>query len=201
MKYKTDDLETISLVRENNSDAKDVLYEKYSYIIDIIIKKYKRSAYLLQIDLNDLYQEAMLGFTDAINTYKDDKEAGLATFITICVERKIQNTIKKANTKKNKVILESLSLEQPIDNKEINLGDVIPDNKNNPLTSITDDESYKELVESIEKTLSKNELEVYKLMINNLNYQEIAIILEKEPKQIDNAIQRIRLKIKKMLDK
>ncbi|NLA32790.1 MAG: hypothetical protein GX864_02485 [Mollicutes bacterium] len=69
MKYEIDDQETIMLIRENNVEAKDIIFEKYKYIIDILINKYKRSAYVLKIDQNDLYQEAMLGFADAINTY------------------------------------------------------------------------------------------------------------------------------------
>ena len=200
MEYKIDDHETISLVRENNPDAKDKLFDKYKYIIDILIKKYKRSAYLLQIDNNDLYQEAMLGFADAINTYKDDKDAGLARFITVCVERKLQNAIKKGNTLKNKMMIDSLSLEKPLDNISSTLMDIISDqNKNNPLVNLTNQESYDELMKLIEENLSNQEYEVFSLMISGLNYQEIAPLLNKKPKQIDNSIQRIRSKIKKLL--
>lgn len=201
MEYKIDDYETISLVRENNPDAKDKLFEKYKYIIDILMIKYKRSAYLLQIDNNDLYQEAMLGFADAINTYQDDKEAGIARFITVCVERKLQNAIKKGSTLKNKARLESLSFEHPLNNVSSTLMDIISDdNKNNPLINLTDQESYEELVKLIKDNLSTQEYEVYNLMVNGLNYQEIAILLDKKPKQIDNSIQRIRGKIKKIIN-
>lgn len=201
MEYKIDDQEAIFLVKENNPDAKDVLYEKYKYIIDIHLKKYQRMAYLFQIDMNDLYQEAMIGFTDAINNYKDDKDAGLPRFITLCVDRKLQNVMRKASTQKNRAVLETLSLDQNINENAISLIDAISDNENNPLEKLTKQENYNELVSNINKLLSNNEYEVYTLMINGLNYQDIALLLNKSPKQIDNAIQRIRLKIKKMLAK
>ncbi len=201
MKYEINDQEAIFLVRDNNPDAKDKLYEKYKYIIDIHLKKYQRMAYLLKIDSNDLYQEAMLGFTDAINNYQDDKDASLPTFITLCVNRKLQNVIRKANSQKNRITLETISLDQSINPKSNPLIDAIGDNKENPLEKLTNQEEYNELVKNIENILSANEYEVYTLMITGLNYQDIAIILNKSPKQIDNTIQRIRLKIKKMLAK
>jgi RNA polymerase sporulation-specific sigma factor len=200
MKYEIDDQETIMLIRENNVEAKDIIFEKYKYIIDILINKYKRSAYVLKIDQNDLYQEAMLGFADAINTYKDDKEAKLATFITLCVERKIQNAIKKANTKKNKMFVSSISLEQQADDAFNPLIDLISDGEDSdPLVKLTNKEDYQELVNKIKEILSDSEYEVYSLMINGINYIDIANLLGKTPKQIDNAIQRIRLKIKKII--
>ncbi len=200
MNYEIDDQETIMLVRENNVAAKDLLFEKYKYIIDILINKYKRIAYVLKIDLNDLYQEGMLGFADAINTYKDDKEAKLATFITLCVERKMQNAIKKANTQKNKMFVESISLEQQFYETSNPLIDLISDGEDSdPLIKLTNKEDYQELVNKIKDILSESEYEVYSLMINGINYIDIANLLGKNPKQIDNAIQRIRLKIRKII--
>lgn len=201
MEYKIDDQEALSMVRENDNDAKDALYKKYSYIIDIVIKKYTRMAYLLKVDYKDLYQEGMLGFTDAINGYQDDKETGLPRFITVCVERKLQNAIKKASTQKNKMMSESLSLEYTYNDVSAPLIDIISDNdKNNPLVNLTNQESHDELVKKIKGILSNQEYEVYSLLVNGINYIDIATLLEKNPKQIDNSIQRIRGKIKKMLD-
>lgn len=202
MDYNIDDQEAIMLVRENSNEAKDILLKKYSYIIDILIAKYKRIAYLLKIDQNDLFQEAMLGFTDAINKYEDDKQAGLARFITVCVERKIQNHLKKSNTLKNRMMVESLSLEQTFDNNSNPLIDMIKDKEaTNPLVELTNEENLNELIEKINIVLSDFEIEVYTLMINGVNYRDIAILLDKDPKQIDNTIQRIRQKIKKILAK
>lgn len=202
MEYKINDQEAVFLVKENNSDAQEILLLKYKYIIDILIKKYIRMAYLLKIDQNDLYQEATLGLIDAIHSYQDNKEAGLPRFITICVERKLQNTIKKASTQKNKILNESLSLEQSYNDLATPLMEIISDNnKNNPLVNLTEKEEYEELVAKIGEILSKQEYEVYSLLVSGINYIDIATLLDKKPKQVDNTIQRMRSKIKKMLDK
>lgn len=71
--------------------------------------------------------------------------------------------------------------------------------KNDPLNNITNDENYKELLNNIKLSLSSQEYEVFKLMLNGKNYQDISKILDKNPKQIDNTIQRIKSKIKKIL--
>ena len=73
------------------------------------------------------------------------------------------------------------------------------DNKNNPLYNLEDDENYDNLVQKITKELSESEKEVFYLMLKSYNYQEIAQILNKTPKQIDNTIQRIKTKAKKKI--
>ena len=201
MDYKEySDSELCSMICENNEDAKDILFKKYKYIIDIIIKKYSLSAVKVGIEYNDLYQEALVGFTDALNSYDENKDASIATFITLCVERKLQNTILKAKTIKNKMFIQALSLDYQEDS-ESPLSERISDNsKNDPLNNMTNDESYMELIEKIKKELSNNEYEVFTLMASGLNYIEIAEQLDKNPKQIDNAIQRIKSKIKKIIN-
>ena len=110
------DKELTMIVCENNEYAKDILFQKYKYIIDIIISKYKKTIYALAIDIEEAKQEAMLGFTDALIKYNDNKETSLATFISLVVERKIQNVVRKAETIKNKIHNESYSLEYEYDN-------------------------------------------------------------------------------------
>ena len=63
------------------------------------------------IDISEVKQEAMLAFTDALIKYSSDKSTSLPTFISLVVERKIQNCIRKAETTKNKVNTEAYSLE------------------------------------------------------------------------------------------
>lgn len=195
------DSELFSLICEDNEDAKDILFQKYKYIIDIVIKKYAFTAMKYGIDYKDLYQEALVGFADAIHSYKDDKNAKMATFITLCVDRRLQNAIRKAGRIKNKILLDSLSLDHVYEQYEIPLKDIISDNStHDPLVNIMKDEAFDELLEIIEKSLSVNEYEVYKLLINGLNYNEIAKVLNKNLKQIDNAIQRIKNKIRVILN-
>ena len=73
--YKIDedisDSELINLANEESEEAKEILFEKYQYIINLIIKKYITASKKYNVEYNDLYQEALVGFTDAINRYND----------------------------------------------------------------------------------------------------------------------------------
>ena len=93
-----------------------------------------------------------------------------------------------------------MSLDHVYEEYNIPLKEVISDNnKNDPLTNIAKDEEFDELLEIIENALSSSEYEVYKLLISGMSYNEIAETLHKNPKQIDNAIQRLKGKIKEIL--
>lgn len=202
MNYKDySDSELCSMICESNEDAKDILFEKYKYIIDIIIKKYKLSSLKVNIEYGDLYQEALVGFSDALNSYDENKEANLKTFISLCIERRLQNIIIKAKTNKNKIFLEALSLDYQKNENSCTLKEVISDESiNDPLYNISKEEEYYEILKQIKEVLSSNEYEVFTLMISGLNYIEIANNLEKTPKQIDNSIQRIKNKVKKIIE-
>lgn len=194
------DSELYSLICEEDESAKEMIYMKYKYIIDIVIKKYAFSAMKYGFEYKDLYQEALVGFSDAIHSYQEDKNTSMATFITLCVDRRLQNAIRKAGRIKNQIFLESLSLDHVYEQYEIPLKDIISDNcEHDPLVHITKDEEFDELLKVIEESLSTSEYEVYKLLLAGLSYQDIARMLEKSPKQIDNTIQRIKNKMKDIL--
>ena len=151
------------------------------------------------MDINEVRQEAMLGFTDALIKYTVSKETSLPTFISLVVERKIQNAVRKAETQKNKIHNEAYSLEYDYETFNRPLEEIIGDNTKDPLRKLESEENYKELTKKINESLSPFEKEVYDLIINDFNYIDIAKILNKEPKQIDNTIQRIRNKIKDLI--
>ena len=78
--------------------------------------------------------------------------------------------------------------------------EIIEDEGSDPLLKMTEEEQYIELITTIKNSLTDFESEVYELLTNGMSYRDIAIILDKEPKQIDNTIQRIKSKIRKILD-
>ena len=162
------DSELYSLVCESDENAKELLYIRYKYIIDVLIKKYVSSAKKLGVEYNDLYQEGLVGFADALNHYDESKQVQLATFLSICVERRFQNTILKAGRFKNKMVLDSLSLDHVYEEYQIPLQDMIGDQKDDPLQGITKEEEYHDLLNEIKKVLSHFEYEVFQLLINGL---------------------------------
>jgi RNA polymerase sporulation-specific sigma factor len=202
MRYEDiNDEQLICMLHESSEDAKDLLFEKYKYIIDIEIRKYMSMASMLGYDYNDLYQDALVGFSEALNCYREDKAAALSSFITLCVDRKLQVSIIKAGRLKNKLISDSLSLDYQYDQFTSPLRDIISDNSlNDPLENIIKNEKLSNLTKKIEDSLSSSEYEVYALMISGLKYGEIALLLNKNPKQVDNTIQRVKHKIKNIIE-
>lgn len=202
MNYKEyQDSELYSMICESSEEDKDILYNKYKYVIDLIIKKYLYTAKKYGIEYNDLYQEGLVGFADALNCYDDTKKVLLSSFIGLCVERRLQNAILKAGRLKNKFYSESLSLDHAYGEQQIPLKEMIRDQKNSdPLLGIENQEEYQELLKRIAAVLSKREYEVYEFMLQGLSYQDIALLLDKTPKQIDNAIQRIKHKVREVFE-
>lgn len=193
MEYPDSELEFY--LHDNNEDAVDIVYEKYKYIIDVLISKYRRVFYALNIDIDEVKQEANLAFSSAIYSYNQDKDTSMSTFITLCVERKIRQVIKAHETVKSRVYSETLSLNGKSD---VNLEDFIGDETYEPLKTVENIDTIEYINNEVKTILSSSELEVYNLLIQGLDYVEIAKVLDKTPKQIDNSIQRIRIKLKKL---
>ena len=201
MSKEYSDSELLMMMQEHSDEAKDLLYKKYEYIVRIYVRKYKKMAYVLGMEINDLNQEALVGFSDALNSYDENNKTKLATFISLCVERRIQTSLLKASRKKNITLNEALSLEHTYNDFNVTLADILSDNnENNPLTKMTRKEHYFRLVNDIMKSLSNNEKDVLYLMIDGFNYKEIATLLNLSPKSVDNAIQRIKNKVKSIIE-
>lgn len=188
------DNELTYYLKENNEYAQDILYRKYNYIIEVLLNKYRRVFYALNIDLEEVRQEASLAFSNALYSFQDDKDVALSTFISLCVDRKIKNIIKKYESNKTKALNDSLSLDTTF--YEVPLENLIGDDKYEPLRNIESKDTIEFINNQVKEILSPNELLVYNYMIDGLNYIEIAKKLDKTPKQIDNTIQRIRAKLK-----
>ena len=193
------DIELSEMSKENNDDAKDVLYDKYNYIIDIVMAKYKKAFYKLNMDQREVRQDALVAFSKAIIKFDPEGDASLPTFISVVVERKIRNSLRNAESIKNKKTKENYSYDYNYSMFNKPLKEVIGDFKYDPLTQMESSENLKKLEKRIEKILSKSEYEVYELLVQQMHYTDIAKKLKREPKQIDNTIQRIRSKIKDLL--
>lgn len=192
--------EIIKFNLEDNEEAKNELYKEYKYIVDILIHKYHSIALSLNIEISELEQEALYAFSDAINSYQDDKNAKLSTFISLCIDRRIKKILKKYSTDKAKLLNNTYSLDYDYNEEGTTLKDFISDeNQNDPLYNLTNEENYKELLNKIKDSLSESEYEVFKFFINGFDYITIAKLTDKNPKQIDNTIQRLKHKIRDII--
>ena len=194
--YNNEEIDNVySMVCESNEEAQEKLYEYCEPQINYMIKKYSNAALKYGIDPKDFEQEAMLAFANALNYYDEKKDAGLRTFVSLCVERRLIKIIARARNYKNMCNKKNLSLEYDYGSGII-LKDILPDNDADPLNMFSEEEYLKSFKNKIKMLLSSFEYQVYEYLIEGLNYIEIAKVLDKSPKQIDNTLQRIKNKIR-----
>lgn len=200
-KLEINDSELISMLPEDEEHVKNIIYEQYGYLIDVIIKKYYGYVKMLQVDEQELRCEASYGFSDGINSYIDNKNTTLKTFLSICIERRVIKYFNKLTTQKSNMLKDALSLDYASGLSETPFIETISDqNKFDPLENLTSFETLKEIITKAKENLSEFEFVVFSYMLNENSYQQIAKVLEKTPKQIDNTIQRIKLKLRKVLE-
>lgn len=197
MEYKDfNDYELLNYIAEGNEEANNVIIKKYEPLINKIALKMLPYCKNNGLDLNDLMQEGMIGLSHALDKYSEIKNVLFYTYAKTCIERKIISVVIAANRNKNKILNESISY----DNEDNLLMNFIKDKSNNPEELLFEGELKNNLMSKIKKVLTDFEEQVFTLMINGFKYKEIAEILDKDEKSIDNAIQRIKSKVKKVLN-
>ena len=116
MDKKITDEELVKLSKNNDENAENLLLERYK---DLVVK-IARGYYIIGGELEDIVQEGMIGLYKAIKGFSDDKSASFKTFAILCIKRQIQSAIKKANTKKNLPLSNSISLQSFSDKTDEN---------------------------------------------------------------------------------
>lgn len=179
----SEDIKDLLIIAKNgDSDAVNQILNKYKHLVSAISRKY----YLLGGDREDLVQEGMIGLFKAINTFDFEKNDNFKNFALRVVEREIISAIRRENAGKNRMLDESVL----VDDIEVLHGNTYPEK------DIITEESYKELSEEILKTLSSLEVKVVRLYLKGYVYTDIAKMLDKTPKSIDNALTRIKSKLR-----
>ena len=198
MDYKDfNDYELLNYIAEGNEDANNIIIKKYEPLINKIALKMLPYCKNNGLDLSDLVQEGMIGLNHAIDKYHEMENTLFYTYAKTCIERKIISVVIASNRNKNKILNESISY----DDDENLLIKFIKDTNPNPEEVLLGEELEDKLISKIKNNLTEFEEEVFILMINGFKYKEIAEILDKDNKSIDNTIQRIKSKIKKVLNK
>lgn len=191
------DEELILRLRDGDNRVTEYIIEKYK---DLVRRKSK-SMYILGADHEDLLQEGMIGLFKAIRDYDAGRDASFYTFAELCVTRQIYTAIQSAGRKKHSFLNSYVSLygspgkngeEYPELMQELVAGDA-----KNPEDLIIDQENLESLEQIIEQELSGFEKQVLELCLTGMSYTEIARVLGRTDKATDNALQRLKAKIKK----
>ncbi len=193
------DNELIYLIYDFNEDANRILHEKYYKIIKIKVAKYRTLAKRMGLDTCDLMQEGLLGLEEAINSYRDNKDMKFSSFANMCIERQILSVVNYHSRKKHSFLNDSCSIDAE-DEKGRTMLDYSLKSDTDPLMMMEKEEEKNSIYDLMTKDLSKLEKEVFELKLNGLDYREIARLLNKSYKSIDSALQRIRVKLKKILN-
>lgn len=193
------DYELLDQVADNEF-ATETLFEKYKPLIYGIAKKAYYTRQNTGLEMNDLIQEGMIGFSIAINTFDDQKKTTFFTYARTCIMRRVNSTIVAANRLKHQILNESISVEI-LDSETNTDNQILSDTKNNPESLLIENENVQEIKKIIDSELTEFEKKVCDLKTSGFDYKEIAEILNKTPKSIDNAFSRIKAKIQKSLKK
>lgn len=196
---KTDE-ELVKEIMAGNTYAMDFLMDKYKNLV----RSKAKTLFLVGADKEDLIQEGMIGLYKAIRDFKNDKEASFRSFAELCITRQMYTAIKSSNTKKNQPLNNYISFDSMIvtDGAEgpvENMLGVEAEKISNPEQMVIDKESASVLEYTLVGCLSEMEREVLSYYLKDYNYNQIAAALSKEPKAVDNALQRIKKKLTQVI--
>ena len=197
------DEDLIEIIKSGDKVAFDFLINRYKELVNMKVSKY----FIIGAEKDDIVQEGLIGLFKAIKSYKSDMKSSFKSFANMCIERQLITAIKSSNRQKHMPLNSYLSLnisayDEQDGESDISLIDVFDSALiEDPLDTITKKEYYKQVEETIDKSLSDFEKQVLNRYINGESYVQIAEKLDTPVKSVDNAIQRIRKKAIKGLEK
>ncbi len=183
------------LVHERSDDAIEELYSLFNLAIRCKAYKYKSYGSKIGLDIEDLIQEGYIGFSQAIIDYSKSSNAAFRTFANICIEREIQNAIACASRKKHGCLNDAVSINNETD-EGVEFVELIRSNdcatEDKVINAICETNEYNYVLQ----LLTILERDVFILKYAGYEYLEIADILGISSKTVDNALQRIKKKVR-----
>ncbi len=192
------DEEVVKLAQEDDGEALSYLLDKYKNFV----RTKARSYFLIGADHEDIVQEGMIGLFKAIRDYNPDKLTTFRAFAELCVKRQIITAIKGATRQKHYALNSYVSLNKPLydEDSDRTLLDVLEGRVTNPEDLYISQEDLNHIETQITGMLSELEQQVLQCFLDGSSYQEIAESLGRHVKSIDNALQRIKRKLTKLLE-
>lgn len=192
------DEQVVELCQSGDSLAMEYLLNKYKNFV----RSKARSYFLMGADHEDIVQEGMIGLFKAVRDFRQDKLSSFRAFAELCVTRQIITAIKTATRQKHIPLNSYISLNKPIYDEESDrtLMDVIVEGHvDNPEELIISQEDLHGINTQLAEMLSSLEKDALSLYLDGKSYQEIAQLLGRHAKSIDNALQRVKRKLEKYL--
>lgn len=192
------DEELLDRYRDGDNSVADYLVGKYKNLVRFCAKE----MYILGGDNDDLIQEGMIGLFKAVQDFDLGRDTSFQTFAQLCVKRQMYTAIQAAGRQKHLPLNSYLSLCRDSDDAEyggsVDLSLEMPALRS-PEDEVVDNETVQRLEAALDRELSELEKQVLDLMKLGIGYVEMAHILGRSEKSVDNAIQRIKQKMKTVL--
>ncbi|MCR4902850.1 MAG: RNA polymerase sporulation sigma factor SigH [Butyrivibrio sp.] len=193
----------IRRLRDGEGDITDYIMDKYKNLV----RKKAATMFILGADRDDLIQEGMIGLFKAIRDYDSGRDSSFFTFADLCISRQMYSAIQASNRKKHIPLNTYVSLYSKIDDADSSKDAELVNNleaealsERNPEDLVIDQENVEHLESLIETELSGFEREVLDLYMTGMSYTEIARVLNRDEKSTDNALQRTKLKLRKVIE-
>lgn len=196
------DEELILRLRDGESNITDFIMDKYKNLV----RSKAKTMYILGADTEDLIQEGMIGLFKAIRDYDCGRDASFFTFADLCVSRQMYTAVQASRREKHVPLNTYISLysvnsaAEREEGEDVQLINALASNTEiNPEDMLIDKENVENLERIIEKELSSFEKEVLDLYVVGMSYSQIAKILGRDEKSTDNALQRIKAKLRRFV--
>lgn len=196
---KFNDNELVYMIHEDDETATNLIVEKYKPLILKILKDYISEYNIIGIEISDMYQEGLIGLIHAIKTFDKDKDTLFYTYASKCIKTTIMSTIRNTFRNKNRVLNNSYSLDFLIDGQKYSLQELFADETNNPDKILEIKEEETSITKKLKSLLSDKENEIFELRLKGLSNKEIASLLDKDIKYIENSMYRIKNKYKSII--
>lgn len=173
--------------------AEETLVMRYNRLVRICARPY----FLAGGDSEDLIQEGMVGLLAAVREYKASRGAAFRTYAEVCIKNRLVSAIKAAARDKHTPLNNSVPFDPPLFSGN---GSHYAYGTHNPALDDPEEillgrEAFQERLRVLEGQLSGFEARILRLYLNGLSYSEIAAEVNRSPKSVDNAVQRIRRKL------
>jgi len=190
--------ESLADLARYDGDALEYLLNKYKNFV----RAKARSYFLIGADREDIVQEGMIGLYKAIRDFRVTKLTSFRAFAEMCITRQIITAIKTATRQKHKPLNSYVSLNKPVfdEDSDRTLIDIVASAKiSNPEEIIIGREDFSIIESKMSRLLSPLEMQVLRKYIEGKSYFEVADELKRSVKSIDNALQRVKNKLEKLI--
>lgn len=192
------DNELVYLCAENNEDAMNLIVNKYKNCILMILKEYLKEYNIIGVEVADLYQEGLIGLMHAIHSYNPTRDVLFYTYANACIRTSLISAIRQTFRQKNRILNYSYSLDKIFEDSGDNFYEILKDESYEPNKLLLSSEEENELINKLKSKLSKSELAIFELRLKGLSNGEIATLIDKDTKYIENSLFRIKRKYKEL---